>query len=146
MFTHQARGCLSFFCEELYSYVDTHVHTWALSFIRWRSSSYRCGCFHSWVLIFICAWSFPYVRSCFRTCVVVFEWMRVSGVVGMDVLWLSRTVVVVWSSWTHCGWGRCGHGCGVRGGRGHCGCGGSCHHPCPLLLLLVGYGWSLSVV
>ena len=39
-------------------------------------------------------------------CVVVFEWTQVSGVMGVDVLWSSRTVVVVvWSSWMHRGWG-----------------------------------------
>ena len=33
-----------------------------------------------------------------------------SGVVGVDVLWSSRTVVVVvWSLWMHWVWGRCGH-------------------------------------
>ena len=85
-----------------------------------------------------------------------------SGVVGVDVLWSLRTVVVVvvvvvvWSLWTHRGWGRCGRmghggcgqrgwghcgrGCGGCGGCGHCGCGGLCPRPCPLLLLLVGYG------
>ena len=41
------------------------------------------------------------------------EWGHGCGcVVVVDVLWLLMTVVVVvvvWSSWTHRGWGRCGH-------------------------------------
>ena len=64
-------------------------------------------------VVFIHGRSSSYVHGRFRTCTVVFERMWVSGVVGVDVLWLLRTVVVVvvvvWSLWTHHGWGHRGH-------------------------------------
>ena len=123
-------------------------------FVRGRLASFIGGHPRAVAVVFVRGCSSSYVRGRFRMCRVVFEQMRVSGVVGMDVLWSSRTVVVVvWSLWTHRGWGRCGRmgrggrgqrgwgrcGCGC-GGRGHRGCGGSCPRPRPLLLLLVGYG------
>ena len=53
------------------------------------------------------------LRTCgrFCTCTFVFERTRVSEVVGMDVLWSWRTmvvVVVVWLLWTCLGWGHRG--------------------------------------
>ena len=52
------------------------------------------------------------MRGRFHMGAFVFERMWVSEVMGMDVLWSLRTmvvVVVVWLLWTHRGWGCCGH-------------------------------------
>ena len=66
-----------------------------------------------------------------------------SAVNVLGSLWMDRT----WGRGGHGqhDWGHCGCGCGGRGHHG-CGCGhGSCHHLHPSLLL-VGYGWLLSVM
>ena len=136
------------------SFMRKDVCMWTLVFVRGRSASFVGSCPCTGVVVFICGHLSLYMCGHFHMCAVVFERMQVSGVMGVDVLWLSRTVVVVvvvWWSWTHCGWGRCGRmgcggcgqcgwgrcGCGRGGHGGHCGCGGSCPHPRPSS---VGYG------
>ena len=47
------------------------------------------------VVVFICGRSSSYVCGRFHMCVVVFKRTRVNVVMGEDVLWLSRIVVVV---------------------------------------------------
>ena len=73
---------------------------------------------HALAVVLVWGRLFSFVGACLRTCgrfctcVFVFEQTRVSEVVGMDVLWSWRTmvvvVVVVWSSWTCLGWGHRG--------------------------------------
>ena len=61
------------------------------------------------VVVFVRGHSSSYVRGHFHMCAFVFEQTQVSEVVGVDVLWWWRTmVVVVWSSWMRLGWGHCG--------------------------------------
>ena len=89
------------------------VRMWTIVFVRGRLALFVGGCPHMGAVVFIHGCSSLYVRGCFHTCAFVFKRTQVNKVVGVDVLWSSRTmvvvvVVVVWSSWTHLGWGRRG--------------------------------------
>ena len=101
--THHARRHLVFFREQMSSYVDNRVHTWALDIVRWWSSLYGCSCFRSWALVFIHAQLFLYMRSCFRT--DAGEWGRGHGfvVVVEDCGGGGGGGHGSWSSHHHCG-------------------------------------------
>ena len=79
-------------------------------FVHGGSASFVGGCPRTGAIVFVHGRLSSYMHGRFRTCAVVFKRTWVSGVVGVDVLWSSRTmvVVVVWLSWTHGGWGHCG--------------------------------------
>ena len=89
---------------------------WTFVFVHGHSASFVGGRPRMGAVVFVRGHSSLYMRSRFRMCVVVFERTQVSGVMGMDVLWLLRIVVVVvmgrgrritivdalWMHWTRC--------------------------------------------
>ena len=117
LFTHQARGCLVFFCEEACLYVGARLRSLAVVLVRARLFSFMGARLRMCVVVSVCAGLFS------NGCRWVGSWA-----------WMCCGRRGPW--WWWCGRrGRMG-----RGGRGHRGCGGSCPRPRLLLLLLVGYG------
>ena len=89
-----------------FSFMRNCVCTWTIAFVCGRSASFVGGHPCTGTVVFIRGHSSLYMHGRLPTCTVGFEQTQVSGVMGMDVLWSLRTVVVVvWSLWMHRGWG-----------------------------------------